>query len=828
MSVAPAEAAPEAGQVPAGPLALLLGVVAAATVGLGGTPSWIRLAIWIPLALAFGRVLVAQARRGASLRWWALALPGLAPVAAFVGLPTLRADGFLFAASVWAALTVAAAAVAASTRRADLVLAVLACLSTAQALYGLAAASGLLPSLGPDPEIPVDLASGTFVNPNHFAGAVSIGALILTGVLLTPFGGQPGESRAGARPGLRLGAGAMLAVCVAALYRSDSKGGWLAFASAAILTASLVLLRRLRRNRNRPGALVLGISVPAALAAAAALVVRSGLLSLKDRLTIYRDTLALVADHPLAGVGPGMYRWRFREFQTPNLKNTYYHAHNDYLELAAEWGLPVAAMLLALLGWWLAVQIRTAVAGEDDSRARRSLLLLAPVVGLLVHGLVDFNLQIPANALAFAALLGCGLGIQAPHGGRGRAGNALPAAGLVSLIAIGILAVSGLIAGHRLAARALTFGEPSPVNLERAARLDPRNAETLFRLGFVRRAHGDNPGALEALERAVALQPADWRYWQEAATSYELAQRRPEAAEALAGARERNPRDPNLAWIHANFLLRGGDLEGGLAAFGRALDAGTNGRLGFSVFARAGASFDQLRAVWPGDARSQLELLRLAARRDSPLRPEPDGKALLEVWQASLPAPDGRRDRILRIFAEQGLTTEARQGWADWQAFRGVTDRDYLDGHNLLWNGDFDAAFAGTDFGWKTARKAAEDLALRSLDGESVLAVRPSPGTLITQTAVLDRSGTYELSVRYRAPHCAPALQWMLVQRGTRARAFLALAPTTAKPEIRVTEIALEGPGTVNVTLRGTSSASCDQVILEAVRLIRRPSGDAP
>jgi O-antigen ligase len=85
---------------------------------------------------------------------------------------------------------------------------------------------------------------------------------------------------------------------------------------------------------------------------------------------------------------------------------TYYkYAHNDYLHFATEFGLPGLAMLAAivLLSLWQAARAQL----ERHDRMLRGLgcVVLMALVALLIHTAVDFNLQIPANAATFIAIL---------------------------------------------------------------------------------------------------------------------------------------------------------------------------------------------------------------------------------------------------------------------------------------------------------------------------------------------------------------------------------------------------------------------------------------
>lgn len=118
------------------------------------------------------------------------------------------------------------------------------------------------------------------------------------------------------------------------------------------------------------------------------------------RLWLLRVAADAVREEPLLGVGPGRYVGHGHQLtmsmpQGPE-KGSDANAHNLFLHLAAEIGLPAALVLAACAAWWLVIALRRAV---RDADALAALLLCGPI---LVHA----NLEYPLWYAYFVGLLG--------------------------------------------------------------------------------------------------------------------------------------------------------------------------------------------------------------------------------------------------------------------------------------------------------------------------------------------------------------------------------------------------------------------------------------
>jgi O-antigen ligase len=218
------------------------------------------------------------------------------------------------------------------------------------------------------------------------------------------------------RPALR---GALLALLVVFLAALALNRNLTAFVALAAGLASFLALRYHRRALVPIGLGLVAVAAATLLAAplrqravAAWSDARAGSW---DRLLTYRlgpwaAAAEMIRSRPLLGWGPGSFgaefvphrlrgelRYRTR-FLNPGLTSSYPQAHCEYLQAAAEAGIPPAVAAVVAVG--LVIAGATRVARRDDGpRGREAEALVAFLVTGTVAALTWFPLQQPASAI---------------------------------------------------------------------------------------------------------------------------------------------------------------------------------------------------------------------------------------------------------------------------------------------------------------------------------------------------------------------------------------------------------------------------------------------
>jgi O-antigen ligase len=111
-----------------------------------------------------------------------------------------------------------------------------------------------------------------------------------------------------------------------------------------------------------------------------------------SRFGIWANTLALIRANPWAGVGLGEFNFAWTLSPFPGRPVAFFdHTHNLPLQLAVELGLPLAAVIMALLLWamWQAAARSWRVPGDAGAASRAAFMM---VLMIAVHSLLEYPL----------------------------------------------------------------------------------------------------------------------------------------------------------------------------------------------------------------------------------------------------------------------------------------------------------------------------------------------------------------------------------------------------------------------------------------------------
>ncbi len=126
----------------------------------------------------------------------------------------------------------------------------------------------------------------------------------------------------------------------------------------------------------------------------------------RERPGLTRVAIKLFAQAPLFGHGAGSFRTIFPPMRSADLSHKFYdHAHNDHAQILAEYGLLGASIVLALLILVLSCAFTALRQRSDKLSVGAAFTGLFGMSALLLHGIADFNFQIPGNAAIFSVLL---------------------------------------------------------------------------------------------------------------------------------------------------------------------------------------------------------------------------------------------------------------------------------------------------------------------------------------------------------------------------------------------------------------------------------------
>jgi O-antigen ligase len=256
--------------------------------------------------------------------------------------------------------------------------------------------------------------TGTYISPNNLAGFLE---MILPLAVAYILAGR-------IKPVMRIILSYAALVIAAGLAVTFSRGGWTA---AGIGLFALLGILLCQRNHRIPALLLLVVLIGGGSFVAKNYLSKSltymnrveGTLdNAQNALDFRRDMWGAAEkmwlDNFWFGTGPAHYDYRFRQYRTEHVQARPDRAHNDYLNLLADWGAAGGIIVLAGITFFSIGLLQTQKyvgRSENDfssGMSNRLAFFLGASAGLLAlaaHSAVDFNLHIPANAILGVTLL---------------------------------------------------------------------------------------------------------------------------------------------------------------------------------------------------------------------------------------------------------------------------------------------------------------------------------------------------------------------------------------------------------------------------------------
>lgn len=265
--------------------------------------------------------------------------------------------------------------------------------------------------------------TGSFINRNHLAGYLEMILPLAIGLVLAriDFFSLAGMTLREkilhvAGKGLMTNVLLTLAAVVMSvgIVLSRSRSGTFLLVFIFILFAEFIVLHRGRYRfrrlwiRNFITVTFLLVTVISLYIGIGATVERFSLDNLlhEGRPAYWSNVLRIIGDFPLWGSGLGTFASVYAAYEkTGSAELRLVHAHNDYLEYFSELGVPGGILFFGAVFYMIIVSFK---AWKDRQNSGVKGIVLGGMISaivILIHGLTDFNLHIPAIMFLFAVVL---------------------------------------------------------------------------------------------------------------------------------------------------------------------------------------------------------------------------------------------------------------------------------------------------------------------------------------------------------------------------------------------------------------------------------------
>ena len=299
--------------------------------------------------------------------------------------------------------------------------------------------------------------------------------------------------------------------------------------------------------------------------------------------------------------------------------------------------------------------------------------------------------------------------------------------------------------------------KPDLASLQRAARLQPGNAEYRYRVGrYLSLVQPSPQAALESYRAAVTLNPNKALYWLDLAAVYQNMGNTGEQIAALEKAINADPRTPDVAWESANVYLVQGETAKALREFHVVLENDLSlAPAALQLCLRVSPDVENLlQQVMPPNPLVYFTLLDiLTARKQT----ADAAKVWAQLAQLRQPLETRRVFEYLRYLIGQQEVDQARRVWQDASNLCGLSAYQ-PSSENLVINGDFSLEVLNGGFDWRYQKLPNVALSLDPTQfhtGHRSLSIvfdgRGLEDAGIRQLIPVDPNATYEFSAYFKS-----------------------------------------------------------------------------
>ena len=243
-------------------------------------------------------------------------------------------------------------------------------------------------------------------------------------------------------------------------------------------------------------------------------------------------------------------------------------------------------------------------------------------------------------------------------------------------------------------------GRDTKEGFQRAAQLEPGNAENWYLLGRYWQYNLEEPDSQKAIQsyrNSLSFDPNAGGTWAELGTAYELDGDIPAAQDSFLRAKQTYPLSAEVAWRYGNYLLRQGHTDEAFKEIRLSIEADPRrGAEAFSRCLRVEPNVDTiLNQVIPPVSSVYVDVLR-------DLTADNQIENALKVWDrlATLNPHLALQDSypLVKALLQRKDGARALQVWDEGANFAGLSQ--LRNPNSVLWDGGFELGTVGEAFAW--------------------------------------------------------------------------------------------------------------------------------